>query len=61
MYVSTTYDINPIYHSSGLTLKIPPTDSSLDLDLASSLTKYFMFTGYKAMDQMAAAFEKLAT
>lgn len=61
MDVSATFHINPIYHSSGLTLNISETDSSLDLDLDRSVAKYFMFTDYKAMDQMAAAIKKHAT
>jgi len=64
--LSPAFDINPVYHGRGLTLNISETDNSLDVDLASSIAKYFRVSGNKAatiiskVQQAASTWQKVA-
>ena len=64
--LSPAFDINPVYHGRGLTLNISETDNSLDVDLASSIAKYFRVSGNKAatiiskVQQAASKWQKVA-
>lgn len=40
-HLSPSYDVNPVYFGTGLTLNISETDNSLDFDLAISVARYF--------------------
>ncbi|HMH32228.1 MAG TPA: HipA domain-containing protein [Puia sp.] len=46
--LAPAYDVNPVYHGTGLTLNISETDNSLDLDLVRSVAKYFRVTDKKS-------------
>jgi serine/threonine-protein kinase HipA len=46
--LSPAFDVNPVYHGTGLTLNVSETDNSLDLDLAQSVAKYFRVSSSKA-------------
>ena len=48
--LSPAYDINPIYHGTGLTLNISETDNSLDFDLAISVADFFRVNNNKAKE-----------
>jgi serine/threonine-protein kinase HipA len=46
--LSPAYDVNPIYHGTGLTLNISETDNSLDTDLAIAVAHLFRVNNKKA-------------
>ncbi len=46
--LSPAYDVNPIYHGTGLTLNISETDNSLDFELALSVANLFRLKKGKA-------------
>lgn len=46
--LSPAYDVNPIYHGTGLTLNITETDNRLDLSLALSVAPLFRINNGKA-------------
>lgn len=39
--LSPAYDVNPVYHGTGLSLNITSTDNSLHMDLAREVAPYF--------------------
>jgi serine/threonine-protein kinase HipA len=56
--LSPAYDMNPVPHSSGLSLNIDESDNALDLNLAKSVASYFRISNDEAtsiIDRLAAA------